>query len=200
MYQKLTLFVLLNAALLLSGCSEDGGEEGDSPTAVVQGWHFQGRDCLACHNVDLGENRHLLIGGTLYKSQYVTAQEQDNLDKMCGGNLVINFYDVNSPTNLIYSSKTYEDTASKGYKAKGNLFILQRKLALISQGDYFVEITDANGNILSTKYRHSFSAQPYDSNNPQDNTNALSCNACHSTTAHSKAYPIYVDTNTSYCQ
>jgi len=199
MHYTLTFF-LLSIILLLNGCSEDEGNEGDAPVSVAQGWHFQGRDCLACHNVDLKENRHLLMAGTLYKNQYVPLSELDNVDKMCGGDLVINLYDGNAPTNLIYSSKNYEDTASKGYKAKGNLFILQRKLALISQGDYFVEITDGNGNILANKSKHHFSAQPYDSSNPQNNNNALSCNACHSPVANATTYPIYVDTNTSYCK
>lgn len=197
------VFSLLTPLLFLSGCGESSSEgESTTQASVTQGWHFQGRDCLACHNVDLSSEKHLLVAGTLYKNLATDATTQDNQDAMCGGNLILNIYDAAAPSNLIYSSKNYEDSASKGYKAKGNIFILQRNLALLSQGSYFLEITDAQGHVLAEKYRHTFSSQPYDINNPQDFNNQVSCGACHSPAEGSRAYPLYVNAfdAVKYCQ
>ena len=186
-YLLLTLF-----ALTLSGCGEEeeGGEGDATSSASTQGWHFQGRDCLACHNVDLQQEKYLLVAGTLYKSSSISDQEDFN--SMCGGEIVVNFYDTNNPANLIYSSTNYKDANSKGYKGKGNLFILQRKLGIISSQDYYIELATPNNEVLADKYLHRFSAQPYDINNPADNANQLSCNACHSSQTTSKALPLYV--------
>ena len=190
----LLYFLLALVTFTLSGCGEeDGGgdSEGSGAKVVVKsGWHFQGRDCLACHNVELKSEEHLLVAGTLYKDSSVT--NEDDLNNVCGGEIVVNFYDGTNYNNLIYSSTTYKDAASKGYNGKGNLFILQRKLGIISSGGYYIELATPTGQVLADKYLHKFSAQPYDINNPVDYSNQLSCNACHSTQATSRAYPLYV--------
>jgi len=180
----------------LSGCGEDeGGESGSSTATVAQGWHFQGRDCLACHNSDLNPNKHLLFGGTFYKDSSVN--NQDDINNVCGGEFVVNFLD--NKFNTVYSSKDYKDASSKGYKGKGNLFILQRKLRLLTAGIYHVQITDTNGNVMATSgYSHSVSSGDYDINNPTDNANRISCNACH--IRGGVRDPIYVQNNNNLCQ
>jgi len=173
------LYSILVIALTftLSGCGEDEEEGSSSTAAVTQGWHFPGRDCLACHNVDLNPDKHLLFGGTLYKSSTVT--NQDDLNNVCGGDFVINFLDT--AFQPVYSSKNYIDTNSKGNKGKGNLFILQRKLRLLTAGSYYVQVTDVNGSVMAVTSgaTHKFTSQDYDINNPVDFGNRLACNSCH---------------------
>ena len=194
MKKKMIFLFIVALSLILSGCGNDEGSgASESNTTATQGWHFQGRDCLACHNVDLATEEHLLIGGTLYKNQSV--QNQDDLNETCGGEIVVNFYDNPFATVPSYSSSDYKDVNSKGYKGKGNLFILQRKLGLISAGDYYIELATTNGDVLADRYLHKFSSQSYDINNPIDWTNRVSCNACHSSQKNAPAYPLYVKTS-----
>ncbi|WP_428738314.1 hypothetical protein [Sulfurimonas sp.] len=186
------LFTLITMFLTFSGC----GEEGTNTSATAeQGWHFQGRDCLACHNIDLGDDKHLLFGGTLYKNESVS--NQDDLTNVCGGKFVINFLD--SSFNTIYSSTDYEVSDSKGYKAKGNLFVLQRMLPRIASGSYYVQITDENGTVMavSQSASHLYTSADYDINNPDDLNNRLVCNACHSNNGIQS--PIYVQANVNLC-
>ena len=169
---------LLASLLLLSGCGEDEGseDEGGTVDSASQGWHYPGRDCLACHNSDLGESKHLLVAGTVYRDQNVV--NQDDIANVCGGELIINFLDSNS--NVVYSSNDYKDSNSKGYKGKGNIFILQRTLRLLTAGTYRAQITDTSGTQMAISgLSHSFTSQDYDINNPTDSGNRLSCNACH---------------------
>jgi len=199
MRKNIFYLLLLSTTLILSGCGEDEGDESNT-TATTQGWHFQGRDCLACHNVNLQDDKNLLVAGTVYKTDAVT--EQDNTNEMCGGNLRINFYDSANPAYLLYSSNDYVDANSKGYQGKGNVFILNRMLGIISLGNYYIEIADKNNTALTSKVWHSFSAQPYDVNNPIDYANRVSCNACHSPSASAPQKPIYVDilANINLCE
>ena len=183
----------------MSGCGEDEGlATNESNATAAQGWHFPGRDCLACHNVDLQASKHLLVAGTLYRDRNVS--NQDDINNVCGGEIVVNFYDPNNLITPIYSSADEQDVNSKGYRGKGNLFILQRKLGIISAGDYLIELATSNGDVLADKYLHHFSSQPYDINNPADNSNQLSCNACHSSQATSKAWPLYVTKSVTLCK
>jgi hypothetical protein len=191
---KIFSFLLITTTLMFSGCGEDEADESNT-TVSTQGWHFQGRDCLACHNVDLNPDKHLLFGGTLYVDQSV--QNQDDLNNVCGGEFVINFIDDTTGVT-IYSSKDYIDANSNGYDAKGNLFILQRKLRLISAGNYTVQITDTNGTVMAAAGGHSFSSADYDINTPKDSNNRLACNACHSNSG--PQLPIYVQINKNLCQ
>ncbi len=181
--------------LLFNGCSEsENGEGNENSTAQAQGWHQQGRDCLACHNEDLNPDKHLLFGGTLYKDQYIT--DQNNLSSMCGGDLIVNFLDENGVVQ--YSSKDFIANGSKGYKAKGNIFIMQRQLRLLGAGIYYIQITDANANQLAGPARHTFSSADYNTNNPTDPNNELSCNACHN--VGGIQYPLYVEENGNLCR
>ena len=107
MKKYLTFLLSFSLILFLNGCGEDEEGEESGSVSTTQGWHFSGRDCLACHNVDLGEDKSLLVGGTVYKSKVI--QDQDDLTEMCGGDIVLNLYDGASPLNLIYSSKDYKD-------------------------------------------------------------------------------------------
>jgi hypothetical protein len=187
------LSLLLAGGLFLSGCGDD---EEVSTATDVQGWHFQGRDCLACHNIDLENNKHLLYGGTLYKEKVVT--DQDDLNNVCGGEFVVNFLDEDF--NLVVSSKDYIDPFSKGYEAKGNLFILQRKLPLLNAGNYYVYVTDTNGSIVAATSgaTHRFSSQEYEISNPNDFGNRLSCNACHSNSGITD--PLYANIDKTQCE
>ena len=184
----LILFMLIG----FLGCEDEEGEEGSAST--TQGWHFQGRDCLACHNVDLQDERHLFIGGTLFKSSVVN--DQDDLANSCGGEWVINFLD--SGSNTIHSSLSFTDSNSKGYKGKGNLFILARMLDSIS-GDYYVQIEDKFGNeVALSNGLHNFTYNNYDITNSADYANRRSCNACHVTGGATA--PLFVQSNQQLCE
>ncbi|MDQ7043168.1 MAG: hypothetical protein Q9M34_06500, partial [Sulfurimonas sp.] len=95
-------------------------------------------------------------------------------------------------TQKLYESKKYVDPNSKGNRGKGNIFILQRMLGSVNANNYLIEITDKNGTVLTTKL-HNFSGGTYDINNPQDGSNRISCNACHS--KDGGVTPIFVDFN-----
>ena len=186
----LILFMLIG----FLGCGEDEeGEEGSAST--TKGWHFQGRDCLACHNLDLQDERHLFIGGTLFKASVVN--DQDDLDNSCGGEWVINFLD--SGSNIVYSSLSYTDSNSKGDKGKGNLFILARMLDAIN-GDFTVQITDKLGRELakSNPLSHQFTYDNYNINESANVDNRRSCNACHITGGVSA--PLFVQNNQQLCE
>ncbi len=205
MQRKIIFLFIVALSLIVSGCGEDGGSEGGGTTAVVQGWHFQGRDCLACHNVDLGPTRHLLIGGTLYKSK--TVSNKDDLNSVCGGNFIINFLDTNRTNTVpLYSSALWEDPNSKGYKAKGNLFILSRKLPQFTANSSFImQIKDKNSSIILAEsvLPHNFTINGYNINNPADSTNRVSCNSCHikDGSTYPLAAPLYVkQTAVSLCK
>lgn len=179
---------LLMFSASLSAC---GGTDVGNITA---GWHFQGRDCLSCHMVDLQAQRHLTVAGTVFKTPSVT--DLDNLNNVCNGNLRLQFLDTS--LNVAFDSRDYEDQASKGYKGKGNVFILNRKLASL-QGVYFIKILTEDGTQLAQSGIHQFTAS-FDKNNPADLTNRYSCNACHSLTPAGTAPGlIYPTSNTDKC-
>lgn len=192
MKRNLLFLLALILIPLLAGCGE---EEGGTATqsSAAQGWHFPGRNCLACHNYDLQTQRHLLFGGTLYKNENIT--DKDDLNQICGGDLIVNLLDTNS--NLVYSSKDYTDPNSKGSRGKGNIFILKRMLSS-AYGNFYIQITDKNSNVLAVSPLHYFSAQEYDINNPTDQLNKISCNACHS--AQGIQPPVYVQINKNLCE
>lgn len=163
------LFVVLMFTVISAAC---GTKSGDADS----GWHFQGRDCLSCHNVDLAADRHLTIGGTVFLSP--DAGDIDDLSNVCNGSLRIQLLDTDS--NVIYDSINYDDPGSKGYKGKGNIFILKRKLASL-QGYYYINIVSADGTTIAQSGMHTFTSS-FDKTNPADMSNRYSCNACHSTT------------------
>ena len=99
-----------------------------------------------------------------------------------------------------YDSKDYEDPNSRGYKGKGNLFILKRKLASLT-GTYFIRILTEDGVRLAQSLTpHSFTSS-FDKINPADLMNRYSCNACHSKNPLGGATGgIYAQTNVNRCQ
>ncbi|NPA51540.1 MAG: hypothetical protein GXO22_01455 [Aquificae bacterium] len=183
-------FIPMVITVLLTSCGDYFEDEDDEYENITkQGWHMQGRDCLACHNIDLGTEKHLTIGGTVFKSPNIT--DPDDLDNVCGGNIYVRF--VEPFTGETISSKDYIDPDSKGYLGKGNIFILSRLLSSL-QGEFIVQIIDDKNNVLATSGIHSFSNQ-YIIENPTDPDNRYSCNACHSIEPKGGASGvIYVDT------
>ena len=192
MKDKLTILLLAIGLLVLSGCGDDDEEE---KTSSGQGWHFQGRDCLACHNQDLKEDKHLLFAGTIYKNKDVVNQDDEN--SACGGELIVNFLDKDF--NTVYSSKNYKANNSSGYNAKGNIFILQRELRLLASQTYSVQVTSASGMVMAaSNYSHKFSSQDYDANKNVDFDNRISCNACHRNGGNTS--PLYIQANKELCK
>jgi len=187
-FQTASVFLL---GLALLGCSES------TNTNTTQGFHFQGRDCLACHNVDLSTEKHLFIGGSLFKDK--NTADVNNLDTLCGGGLIVNFLtDNTNPSSVVYSSKDFTDSNAKGSNGKGNVFVLKRKNTAV-QGDYFVQITDEKGTELAVSGgTHSFTNNSYDIANPTDTLNRYSCNSCHS--QNGTTSPLYVKSNVNNCQ
>jgi len=199
--KKTLNYILIPAMMIfMAGCGEDESGQGATTlsTKVVQGWHFQGRDCLACHNVDLQKSRHLVFGGTLYKDKNVS--NQDDLKGVCGGDFIINYLDSTSAT--VYSSKDYIDTKSKGNKGKGNLYVLKRMSSLIQPGGYTIKVTTQDGTLMaiSAPGTHNFISQNYDINKSVDYQNRISCNACHRNNGATS--PIFVNftANKTLCQ
>lgn len=187
------LFMMAMTWLLFSGC---GSEEGEGAVASApQGWHFQGRDCLACHNTDLGENKQLLYGATLYKTP--GEGDRNDLAQMCGGEFVVNFLD--SAYTVQVSSADYETPGSKGYQGKGNLFVLQRELGSL-QGDYYVQIADKKSGLTLAQSTalHSFNGADYSVESLMDINNRRACNACHNEGGMSSR--IFVQINSDICQ
>lgn len=193
--KKYTYILLFSLFIILSGCGEDDDYENNELASSVQGWHFQGRDCLACHNLDLSEDKHLLFAGTVYKNSNIL--NQDDINNTCGGELLIEILD--NTFTPVYKSKDYKDDSSSGYKGKGNVFILQRQLRLLAAGTYAIRITDINGTTMAqSKLTHKFTSQDYDINNPVDWDNRLSCNSCHIKGGNQD--PLYIEINANLCK
>ena len=192
MHKKVYLFILLFMTTLFVGC----GGGGSSSTSIVQGWHNQGKNCLACHNFDLAQDKHLFLGGTLYKDKNVT--NQDDLNSVCKGDLVVLLENNNT---VEYNSTNYVDANSKGYLGAGNIFILSRMLTSVTPSiGYTIKITDKNGTVLAKSgATHKFSNAQYDLNNLIDINNRISCNACHvkGGGAYPLQNPLYVNDPTA---
>ena len=184
--------IIIALAFFIIGCDDEENEEG--VTQSTKGWHFQGRDCHACHDSDLGERKNLLIAGTLFKDKNLA--DGDNMETTCNADLVLNFID--SSGNIVVSSRDYYDSESKGYDGSGNFFILKKYLSALS-GEYYMQITDENSNILAVSTtQHSFNAQDYDIENTINFDNTLSCNACHQ--KNSIQAPLYIQLNQHLCE
>ena len=198
------LFAICWTVIGIIGCGGEGGEGGEESGSVslvqTQGWHFQGRNCLGCHNVDLKPERHLLMAGTVFKSS--NASNPDDTNQACGGELYIQLLD--SSYNIIYDSRNYKDPNSKGYKGKGNVFFLKRTLSYLN-GDYYVRIIDKDGTTLAQsstlhKFADFYSFDPR--KNPADANNRFSCNACHKYPNPQGGAPgfIYPQFNSNLCK
>lgn len=194
MIKKITssLFFLALVSFGLTGCEEE--EEGSAETAGI---HFQGKDCLACHNIDLKSDKHLTIAGTLYKSHDIL--KNDSLDDMCGGSLYVRF--IETTTGVDYNASSYSaiHQESDGIDGKGNFFVLKREISSIPSGNYAVQIWSEDGYLLAaSKDAHPISNSGYSISNSSDSSNRLSCNACHK--INGSALPLYVQQNSAKCQ
>jgi len=198
-FYRLVFFIAV--LFLFTGCGEDEeGEESEgsssATTSSTRGWHFEGRDCLACHNVDLGQDKHLSVAGTLFKSASVS--DVDDLANSCNADIAIEFLD--SSFNKVYSTADYYDANSKGNKGQGNIFLLDRLFNATLNGAYTVRIVDRLTGLSmaqSNANTHSFSGAEYSISSAEDFSNRLSCNACHNGGTTS---PLYVQSNSSLCK
>ena len=183
------LIVYLAIFSLFIGCSED-----ESVAENETGWHFQGRDCLACHNIDLGIEKNLVVGTTLFKRADVT--DKDNLDNSCEADLAIEF--INEDYSVAYSTAKYYDGSSKGYKGRGNIFLLDRLFNSNLNGAYKLRIVDRLSGIsfAQSATLHNFSGADYDIDNPDDTNNRISCSACHGVSTP----VVYVQYNENLCK
>ncbi|MDA3946599.1 MAG: hypothetical protein PF439_07975 [Helicobacteraceae bacterium] len=194
--KNVSLAAMIVLAIFFAGCEEEG-EEGTTTavTAADRGWHFPGRDCLACHNYDLQSERHLVTAGTLFKSQ--TVADVDDLANICNADLVMNFTD--SGGNIVYSTADYYDPDSKGYKGQGNVFLLDRLFNASLNGTYNILIVEkSSGLTLAAGIDHEFNGGQYSIDSSVDDSNRLSCNACHQNGGETD--PLYVQTNLNLCQ
>lgn len=186
---KFALTFLILIPFLFMGCELDEDEDHEeTETVKVAGWHFQGRDCLSCHNVDLQSDKHLSFAGTIYKDKNVT--DVNDLNQVCGGDFVVKFLDTSFATQL--SSADNEDIDSKGYQGMGNVFMLKRQNIPLN-GNYYIQITDRNSSVLAVSGIHSFNGDEYSIDTADDLSNRVACNACHKTGG--TASPLYAQVN-----
>ena len=191
MKQYLNTFFIL-VLLGLTGCDES---EKSRALHVERGTHFQGRDCLGCHNFDLKPDKHLRVATTLFKSP--TPSDIDNLDETCNVDAAIEFID--SDSNLIYSTAEYYDVNSAGNRGQGNIFLLDRLFDSTLNGNYTIQIVERTTGMLlakSSSNTHSFNGNDYSLSNPANDENRLSCNACHNI---GRTSYLYVQFNTNLC-
>ncbi|QWR76221.1 hypothetical protein [Candidatus Magnetomonas plexicatena] len=172
------LVVLVLMSLVTVSCGSSGSDGGSSSSSSSSGsgtgWHNQGRDCLYCHNTDLTADKHLLIGGTVFKT--VTVSDVDNTANACNTTVYVQF--VDSAFKVVYDSSNYTDTTSSGNNGTGNVFILSRQLLTLTGQYYMRLVTSDNVTIAHSRNLHSFTSA-YSSSNPSDLLNRYSCNACH---------------------
>jgi len=159
--------ILIAAIIFLTGCGSDGGDDAGTPSGV----HFQGRDCLSCHNVDLAPSSHLSVAGTVYRS---ATSDKNNLNEVCSERLHIEIVGIGS-------TKDINAVNAAGFNGRGNVFALIKDFPLDDPGTYSVRIVDDNGVPMggaSSPGTHKFSGG-FDPNNPTDLDKRYSCNACH---------------------
>ncbi len=157
-------------ALLILGCTQEESDRIDT-------FHFQGQDCLHCHNVDLEESSHLNFGGTVYNTIGYTL-DSNITQEYCTKPLFIQIFELNG--SIVLDTNKSNSLTDPGFNGKGNVFSLQRK-ETIPNGSYLIKIVDANGSDIIPKSSnlHDFNGT-YDPDIPNDSENRYSCNACHS--------------------
>jgi len=155
---------------LFLGCTQEETERIDT-------FHFQGQDCLHCHNVDLQQSSHLNIGATVY-SETGDSFESNITQVYCTKPLFVQLIDINN--TVVLDTNTSNHIGDPGFNGKGNIFSLNRK-EQIPTGQYNIKIVDSNGSEIIEKSLelHQFSGT-YDPDVPNDSDNRYSCNACHS--------------------
>lgn len=186
MKKEAVVTVLLG--ILLGGCGNS-----DTAPETTQGVHFQGRDCLACHNTDLSEDKHLYLGGTLFKS---ASNNPDGLNNVCGGTLYVQF--LNEAYEITYTTASDQDRNSSGRRGKGNFYVLKRDHTPIAGAYYMQIINDKGVTLAQSNTLHQFNTDPYTPQSATDFSNRYSCNACH--TDGGITAPLYTQFNPSQCQ
>ena len=175
---KLSFLALITSILLFSGC---GGGDSTNNKSTQTDWHYQGRDCLSCHNVDLKESKHLTFGGTIYKR--IDINNSDDLDQVCDTTVKLLLMDTSG--NIIVDTSLTQDKNSSGFLGKGNFFVLKRDLPSIT-GRYIVKIVNDQNKLITSSTIHSFNTE-FNKEKPADNSNRYSCNSCHNIPSKNRA-------------
>jgi len=186
---KSTILILFFSIIFI-GC----GSGSSNPSGTDTSYHFQGRDCLSCHNVDLQENSHLTIGGTIYKNSDVN--NSDDLDQVCETSMKILLTDTLD--NVIIDSSQTQAKNSPGLLGKGNFFILKKDIPSIT-GRYIVKIVNEQNKLITSSLVHSFKSE-FNESNPTDSSNRYSCNSCHNNPAKGGAPGRLYAYNNSLCK
>lgn len=187
-YYKLIFYIA--TLFLFSACAEN-----ESISTEATGWHYQGRDCLACHNIDLEVDKHLVIAGTMFKEPFVN--DVDDLTNTCDLDMALEF--LNTDYSIAYSTSEYYDVNSSGNKGRGNIFLLERLFNKTINGSYYIRVIDrVNGSTMAQSTTvHDFSGAEYTISSAEDFANRLSCNACHN---GGVTAPLFVQFNTTLCK
>lgn len=185
LYMSIFTIVL---SFIVTGCDETETQSSKS------GFHFQGRDCLACHNIDLGIDKKLVVGGSMFKDKNIT--DFDNLENSCNADMAIVF--LNSNYSVEESGANFFDGNSHGNNGQGNIFLLDRLFNSSLNGSYRIRIIERTSGVslAQSTELHDFSGNEYEIDNPDDNSNRLSCNGCHGVST----LPLYVQYNKNICK
>ncbi len=156
------------------------------------GFHFQGTDCMKCHNVDLAESSHQTFGGSMF---LVPGANNDDLTNSCNQDLYMELKRADG--TVAFDSRVTTKSTDSGFKALGNIFTLKRD-GEIPIGVYQVRILSADGSEVaqsSSTPTHTFSGNYKTVENDND-SNRYSCNACHGVST-SQLFP---NTDASLCR
>jgi len=184
---------MLLPLFIFSACN-DTKDTSANVLADETGVHFQGRDCLSCHNKDLGLDSHLSLAGTLFRSP---TSDKNNLNESCKELIHAELY---KDSTLYYKTKDFNPLNSPGFNGRGNFFALLKDMP-IEEGNYQIFLLNDDGKILAQTggETHTFSSG-FDSNTPNDTLNRHSCNACHQQPPfNSGGAPGLIYTNISTC-
>jgi len=187
-YYKLIFYI--STLFVFSSCSQD-----ESVASDETGWHYQGRDCLACHNIDLEYDKHLVVAGTMFKDAVV--DDVDDLNSVCDLDMALEF--LNADYSIAYSTAEYYDANSNGNQGRGNVFLSEKLFETTINGSYYIRVIDrVNGNTMAQSTTlHDFSGAEYTISLAEDFENRLSCNACHN---GGVTTPLFVQYNTTLCK
>lgn len=192
LFYKYTVTTFFIFVLFFQGC-------GNTEEKEVSGYHFQGRDCLSCHNNDLQPAWHQSLAGSVFISQQASI---DELSSYCKGKLfVLISIDGSFDATSTIDSRQFVSLDSAGFNAIGNLFLLQRDQNITGSTGFIRIVNENNVTIAQSLTPHAFT-QEFNSSNPVSATSRHSCNACHGSVAKGGApgfiYPNIA--NVSVCQ
>lgn len=181
-------FLSFITVFIFFGC---GGDE----DKLISGVHFQGRDCLSCHNVDLAESSHLSIGGTVYRS---ATSNRDDLFNMCNSPVSLQ---ILNGSNIVYDTQTVNSANAPGFNGKSNLFALINDMP-IGTGAYTMRIVSSAGTVLAQSSTLHNLTTGFNAANPSDLNNRYSCNSCHQAPPNNKngaSGALFVQNNIADC-